>query len=111
MGGCWVSPEAHARRTGWIEVLDELEADLVADQALLERAIVPTNPTVWTPPSHLGAIPIALRDRATRILVELGTSSQRMMELRHSTGQQLAAVRSIPSAQRPEQAIYLDVTG
>lgn len=98
-------------RSGWIEVLDELEADLAADRELLERAIVPTRPTAWTPPSYLGAMPIALRDRATRILAELGDSSQRLQELRQATGQQLAAVRSIPSAQRPEQSVYLDVTG
>lgn len=106
-----MSPEAHAIRAGWLEVLDEMEADLAADHALLARAIVPTRPTAWTPPHYLGAIPIDLRDRASRILAELGTSSQRLKELRQATGQQLAAVRLIPSVQRPEQAVYLDVTG
>src|SRR5690606_7933753 len=60
---CSVSPEAHAIRQGWNEVLDELEADLAADHELIEKAIIPSNPTAWQPPQHLGAIPIELRER------------------------------------------------
>lgn len=91
-------------------MLDELEADLAADRDLIERAIIPTQPTAWEPPLHLGPIPIELRSRASRILGELGESSRRLTALRVTTGQQLNAVRSIPSP-RTDQSIYLDVTG
>jgi len=104
-----VSPDARAIRQGWNEVLDELEADLAADHELIENSIVPSNPTAWQPPQHLGAIPIELRERASRILSELGQSSRRLNELRLATGQQLNAVRSIPSP-RAEASVYLDVT-
>ena len=105
-----MSPDTHAIQQGWLDVLDQLESDLAADRALIERAVLPTQPTAWEPPQHLGPIPIGLRGRASRILGELGESSRRLNELRVTTGQQLAAVRSIPSP-RAEKSIYLDVTG
>ncbi|MEX1080062.1 MAG: hypothetical protein WED09_13245 [Homoserinimonas sp.] len=104
-----MSPEAHAIRQGWLDVLAELEADLATDAELLERDIVPSRPSAWSPPQHLGPIPIDLRERASRILAELGESSRRLTELRLVTGQQLAAVRSIPSP-RAAKSVYLDVT-
>ena len=110
MDGFSVSPEAHAIRQGWLEVLESMEADLASDRMLLDRGIVPTQPTAWEPPQHLGPIPIALRERASGILGRLEQSAQRLNELRITTGQQLAAVRSIPSP-RAEQSVYLDVTG
>ena len=105
-----MSPEAHAIRQGWLEVLDGMEADLAADRELLERGILPTQPTAWEAPQHLGPIPIALRERASDILGELGESSRRLTELRIATGQQLSALRSIPSA-RADTSVYLDITG
>lgn len=104
-----MSPDAHAIWQGWNEVLDGLEADLAADHKMLEKDIIPSNPTAWQPPQHLGAIPIELRERASRILGELGESSRQLNELRIATGQQLNAVRSIPSP-RSEASVYLDVT-
>lgn len=105
-----MSPDTHAIRQGWTDVLDELETDLAADRELIERAIVPNHPTAWLPPQHLGPIPIDLRERASRILGELGESSRQLTELRLTTGQQLNAVRSIPSP-RAGTSVYLDVTG
>jgi hypothetical protein len=105
-----VSPEAHAIQQGWRDVLNELEADLASDKELIERSIIPSRPTAWEPPQHLGPIPIELRSRASRILGELGESSRRLTELRATTGQQLNAVRSIPSP-RTGHSVYLDVTG
>ena len=105
-----MSPEAHAIRQGWVDVLDELEADLAADRAMIEQAVIPTQPTAWEPPHHLGPIPIHLRERASRILGELGESARRLSDLKVSTGQQLTAVRSIPSA-RAKTSVYLDITG
>lgn len=104
-----MSPESHTIRQGWLEVLDGLESDLAASRALIERAVVPTRPTTWEPPQHLGPIPVDLRGRAGRILAELGESTRRLAELRIATGQQLAAVRSIPSP-RAEKSVYLDIT-
>lgn len=104
-----MSPDAHAIRQGWLDVLSEMEAGLATDAALLEGDIVSTRPTAWSSPQHLGPIPIDLRERADSILAELAASSLRLTELRIATGQQLAAVRSIPSP-RSAKSIYLDVT-
>jgi hypothetical protein len=105
-----VSPDAHAIRQGWLEVLESMETDLANDRILLDSGILPTQPTAWEPPQHLGPIPIALRERASGILGELGESARRLTELKTSTGQQLTAVRSIPSA-RAQTSVYLDITG
>jgi hypothetical protein len=105
-----VSPEAHQIRQGWVEVLEGLESDLAHDRDLLDHGVVPTQPSAWEPPQHLGPIPIELRDRATGILAELGKSARRLNELKLTTGQQLSAVRSIPPA-RGDRSVYLDITG
>ena len=105
-----MSPDAHAIRPGWLEVLESLEADLANDRILLDSGILPSQPTAWEPPQHLGPIPIGLRERATGILGELGESARRLNDLKMTTGQQLVAVRSIPSA-RAETSVYLDITG
>ena len=105
-----MSPDSHAIHRGWLDVLDGMESDLAADRALLEREILPTNPTAWKPPQHLGPIPIELRGSASRILAELSMSAKRLNDLKLATGQQLAAVRSIPPA-RGERSVYLDITG
>jgi hypothetical protein len=105
-----VSPDAHAIRQGWLQALDELEASLAADCDLLDYGVLPTQPSSWEPPQHLGPIPIDLRERASGILADLGKSARRLNDLKLATGQQLTAVRSIPSP-RTEKSIYLDVTG
>jgi len=105
-----VSPEAHQIRQGWVEVLEGLESDLANDRNLLDHGVLPTQPSAWEPPAHLGPIPIELRDRASGILAELSKSTKRLNDLKFVTGQQLAAVRSIPSA-RGERSVYLDIPG
>ncbi|MHA6669655.1 hypothetical protein ACX3O0_12380 [Homoserinimonas sp. A447] len=105
-----MSPEAHAIRQGWVEALEGLESDLANDRHLLDHGVVPTQPSAWQPPQHLGPIPIDLRDRATGILAELGESARRLNELKLATGQQLTAVRSIPPV-RGDRSVYLDITG
>ncbi len=105
-----MSPDAYAIRTGWVEVLDTMEAGLEADRMLIDRAILPEHTTRWEPPQHLGPIPIELRGRATQLLTQLGESSRKLTELKDATGQQLNAVRSIPSV-RTGASVYLDVAG
>ena len=105
-----MSPETHAIRQGWVETLEGLESDLASDRELLDHGVVPTQPSAWEPPHHLGPIPIDLRERASGILAELGKSARRLDDLKLTTGQQLAAVRSIPPA-RGERSVYLDITG
>ena len=54
---------------------------------------------------------IELRERAGRVLAAQRDAIQRLEEMRQTTGAHLAAVRSIPLAQRAGQSVYLDVTG
>ena len=105
-----MSPDAYAIHTGWIEVLDTMEAGLEADRMLIDRDILPEHTTNWEPPQHLGPIPIELRERAARVLADLGESSRKLSALKDATGQQLNAVRSIPSV-RSDASVYLDVAG
>lgn len=105
-----MSPDAYAIHKGWVDVLDSMEADLETDRMLIEQSVVPSNPTTWEPPQHLGPIPIELRPRAADLLARLVTMTEKLTELRDTTGQQLNAVRSIPSV-RSGASVYLDVAG
>ena len=110
MEGHSVSPDTNAVRTGWLDVLDRMEADLAADAATFARASYPIG-TEWSAPAHLGPMPIDLTDRAARILAAQRLSIRRLLELQRVAGQHLEAIHSIPSAQRTDQSVYLDVTG
>lgn len=104
-----MSPDADATPPDWLSVLDEMEA-LTADATAVGAAIAPTR-AIWLAPARLGPIPIELRERADRVLAAQRDAIQQLEEMRHSTGEHLAAVRSIPSAQRAGQSVYLDITG
>lgn len=105
-----MSPDTNAVRTGWLDVLDRLEAELAAGAVTFARASNPIG-VEWIAPAHLGPMPLDLTDRAARILAAQRLSIQRLRELQRVTGQHLEAIHSIPSAQRTDQSVYLDVTG
>ena len=64
----------------------------------------------WTPPTHLGPLPLHLRERANTLLAEQRESVRNLEELYRETGRHLAAVRSVPQMS-DRQSVYLDVTG
>lgn len=88
-----------------------MEADLAKAESLIQSDIAPDAAPAWSPPTHLDPIPGDLRERVGQLLVAQRDAAERLHELRNATGAQLAAVRSIPSVQSREHAIYLDVTG
>lgn len=104
-----MSPDAYATPADWLSVLDEMEA-LTADATAVGAANAPSRAT-WSVPTRLGPIPIELRERADRVLAAQRDAIQQLEEMRQSTRAHLAAVRSIPSAQRAGQSVYLDITG
>ncbi|MEM1333575.1 MAG: hypothetical protein AAGG08_08975 [Actinomycetota bacterium] len=53
--------------TRWVEVFDQLDAELDATLGSLERGI-PSTLRLFVPPADLPPLPVALRERATSIL-------------------------------------------
>lgn len=64
----------------------------------------------WTPPTHLGPLPLHLRERALHLLAEQRESVRNLEELHRETGRHLAAVRQVPQMS-DRQSVYLDVEG
>ena len=64
----------------------------------------------WTPPSHLGAMPERLRERAEQLLAAQDESIRALEEMHREAGRHLAAVRTVPS-ESADRSVYLDVTG
>lgn len=64
----------------------------------------------WTPPTHLGPLPLHLRERAEELLAQQRESIRNLEEMHRETGRHLAAVRSVPR-EADGQSVYLDVTG
>jgi hypothetical protein len=92
-------------RDAWIALLDELEASL-GEAALGAAHELDSS---WSAPAGLGPIPLDLVDRARDIL---GGQRELIAELvgeRRAVGDQLAALRQVPSQQA--RAVYLDITG
>ncbi|MCU1424402.1 MAG: hypothetical protein JWM51_693 [Microbacteriaceae bacterium] len=93
----------------WAEVIAALEgyADevLETDDVSVEYLI----PEVWVPPTHSGALPETLVERATALLLAQKDALQHLDTLHSATGRHLAAVRSVPSERDDAQSVYLDV--
>lgn len=103
-----MSPDNSAIGAGWPEVLDEMEA--LARDATAGSVDVRAK-SVWSPPTHLGPIPVELRERAGQVLAAHRDAIDDLQVLHRTAGRHLAAVRSVPSGQRTDQSVYLDVTG
>ncbi|NUP73443.1 MAG: hypothetical protein HOQ07_02115 [Sinomonas sp.] len=93
----------------WDELLDRLASDLAAAERQLSD---PEAPAVdrWTPPTHLGALPERLVERAMGLVSRQAEVAARLDAARTTAGRHLAAVQSIPSP-RPTGALYVDVRG
>ena len=93
----------------WVDVMAALEE---ANRSALDVESVTDAAAhvAWTPPTHLGALPLHLRDQAERLLSDQRESIRNLEEMHRETGRHLAAIRSVPrqAAGRP---VYLDVSG
>ena len=95
-------------------MLDQLEASLGcgARDAVLAGGGEPFSTGVhWRAPEHLGQLPPDLEKRARRLIAGQLELINEIEDARRSAGVQLAAVRTIISAQHNDQAVYLDIAG
>jgi hypothetical protein len=93
----------------WEDVMSALEhsnATALDPEAAMDAAAH----VAWTPPTHLGPLPLHLRERALHLLAEQRESVRNLEELYRETGRHLAAVRQVPQMS-DRQSVYLDVTG
>jgi len=93
----------------WDDVMAALEhsnATALDPEAVTDAAAH----VAWTPPTHLGPLPLHLRERALHLLAEQRESVRNLEELYRETGRHLAAVRQVPQMS-DRQAVYLDVEG
>ena len=93
----------------WAEVMAELELS-VETASNTDGATDAAAHVAWTPPTHLGPLPLHLRERALHLLAEQRESVRNLEELYRETGRHLAAVRQVPQMS-DRQSVYLDVTG
>lgn len=99
----------------WLSALDELE--LAADEA--ERLLASTHlpPTAevaqmarWTPPRGIGALPLALKDRAEALLARQVDLARRTAAAAAMSRREAAVVQRI-TAKAPALPVYLDTEG
>ena len=102
-------PESTGLYASWDEAIAALEFEAL--EALDPEPPVTTAAHVaWTPPTHLGPLPLHLRAQAERVLAEQRQSVRTLAEMRLETGRHLAALRSVPR-QSTGQPVYLDIAG
>ncbi|MEV7972382.1 hypothetical protein [Cellulomonas sp. NPDC089187] len=95
----------------WLTALDELE--LAADEAerLLAAAHLPmVEVPRWTPPAGLGALPLALKDRAEALLARQLDLARRTAAAAAMSRREAAVVQQI-TARAPAVPVYLDAEG
>ena len=93
----------------WADVMVALESDAKSALSSPENTDAAAH-VAWTPPTHLGPLPLHLRERALHVLAEQRESVRNLEELHRETGRHLAAVRAVPQMS-DRQSVYLDVTG
>jgi len=93
----------------WADVMAALENDTASALEVDEATDAPAH-AAWTPPTHLGPLPLHLRERADHLLAVQRESIRNLEELYRETGRHLAAVKSVPR-QADGQSVYLDVSG
>jgi len=93
----------------WTDVMATLESGTASVLEVDEVTDAPAH-AAWTPPTHLGPLPLHLRERAEHLLAVQRESIRNLEELYRETGRHLAAVKSVPR-QADGQSVYLDVSG
>jgi hypothetical protein len=104
-----VSPEGTAPYGSWEEAIAALEFEAL--EALdPEPPAGSETPVVWAPPTHLGVLPLHLRERAEHVLAEQRQSVRNLEEMHRETGRHLSAIRAVPR-RSTGQPVYLDTAG
>ena len=97
--------------TAWLDILAGMEVDLAKfDRELMFSGVLSIVPE-WKNPQDVGPIPENLVDRADRTLRTQLDAIRRLQDLQRETASHLTVLRSIPSAVRTGQPVYLDVAG
>ena len=96
-------PDSRTQSARWAEVLTALECDLENSGS--------TDGTAWTAPVGLGPLPPELTERAARLVEGQHASIESLRYAQQDVRRHLTALRSVPSTQREDQAVYLDVAG
>ncbi|TFC52111.1 hypothetical protein E3T24_09460 [Cryobacterium sp. TmT2-59] len=107
-------PRPAGAREEWLHVLDQLETSLgsgARDAVLAVEGERLSTGVQWRAPEHLGQLPADLEKRARRLIAGQLELIREIEDARRSAGMHLAAVRTILSAQRTDQSVYLDVAG
>lgn len=96
--------------TGWLQVLDELEAslDTAARAAAVDGESIGTE-VQWSVPENIGDLPADLEQRARDVLTNQLKLIRELGEARRATALQLAAARSVLVIRAPDTSVYLDV--
>lgn len=77
----------------------------------MASAMTGNAPVEWTPPLHLGPIPVELEGRA-RLLLDAQTEAAGMIsEAKAQTVKHIHAIDLIPEPQGRSRLAFLDVTG
>ncbi|PFG32227.1 hypothetical protein [Sanguibacter antarcticus] len=99
----------------WSAALDGFEMslaeaeDLVSTGHLIDSAFESAN-LAWSPPTDLGPLPPALKDRATAILDRQLEMASRLAEAARSARQHLTVVDNLRD-RRPSVPVYIDLVG
>jgi hypothetical protein len=101
---------AEWRRT-WTDVLDELELDVTAVEALLvdshlHRDLPLADP--WCPPDGLGPLPLDLRPRADQVLARQLAAAAAVAGALSTTRQQAAVATRIETGHDAQRPAYVD---
>ncbi|MGY1815466.1 hypothetical protein [Blastococcus sp. SYSU D00820] len=96
------------RSSDWATVLDELEGEVLDAQRTLtgdnaeEIAAWGRRSQDWVPPSHLGPLPLDLRERAARLLQhQLAVAEELVERITQSRQQRNVAARMSYAPTRP----------
>lgn len=103
--------------TSWSSVLDQLEQDVAAAEALLEHGSLAQHPAQpddapqWVQPEGLGPLPEHLGERATRLLTRQRHTTRELRHAASSAGAQLGFTSRVAEATHaPTGPAYLDIS-
>ncbi|SEO78189.1 hypothetical protein [Trujillonella endophytica] len=104
-------PSAEGRSTDWATVLEEMEGEVLAAEESLtagrteDIAAWGRRTADWTPPQHLGQLPMDLRERAARLLQhQLSVAEELAERILQSRQQRDLAARMSYARTRPAAA-------
>ena len=95
----------------WAAALDELEADVILVEAMIDeehrvRDLPVANP--WTPPQGLGPLPLDLRPRADAILNRQLAATQAIAVALATNRRQAELLVRVESGATPSRPAYVD---